>query len=269
MKTLTPDSMKFKKLQRRLRVSKCLTVGTLELLWLATAKSAPDGGIGRFTNEEIAIECDWDGDPDELVTALLECGWLDQHADCRLVVHDWADHAPNHVVNNLKRWGKSFVCPKETSKVDPSETPKDDPKEIPTKPDQTKPNLTRTQPHLTTPVQSVGSSSCSLNFSWTREDVDREIERFRKESKVGPSKVPLPMLAKLVGFGLCTDNGFTSEIAVSFREEQVRVPSRYIDGAIAQYCKKRGLVADDVVASVLQRLDVVKAGNTSSGDATL
>ncbi|MEO2014043.1 MAG: hypothetical protein ABGZ53_06695, partial [Fuerstiella sp.] len=64
MKHSTPDSMKFKTLQRQLGVSRVVTAGTLELLWIATLNNAKRGDIGRFPNEEIAIECDWAGDPD-------------------------------------------------------------------------------------------------------------------------------------------------------------------------------------------------------------
>lgn len=98
MKHSTPDSMKFKKLQRRLGVSRKEVVGVLELLWIATQTNARRGDIGRYTNEEIAIECDWEGDPDHLIESLVESGWLDPCDRHRLVVHDWkgikADYPP-------------------------------------------------------------------------------------------------------------------------------------------------------------------------------
>ena len=37
VKSTAPESMKFRRLQRRLGTSKCQTVGMLELLWIATA----------------------------------------------------------------------------------------------------------------------------------------------------------------------------------------------------------------------------------------
>ncbi|MBN1851106.1 MAG: hypothetical protein JW829_00220, partial [Pirellulales bacterium] len=61
MKQGTLDKLKFQKLQRRLKESTRGTVGLLEMLWLGTATNCPEGDIGRFTNEEIAIICDWDG----------------------------------------------------------------------------------------------------------------------------------------------------------------------------------------------------------------
>ena len=67
MKANTPELMKFKRLQRRLSVSVAQLVGHLELLWISTAKNAPEGDIGRFSNEDIAIACCWESDPDFFV----------------------------------------------------------------------------------------------------------------------------------------------------------------------------------------------------------
>lgn len=108
MKASTPDLMKFKRLQRRLKVSTATLVGHLELLWLSTAKNAPEGDIGRFLNEDIAIACYWDGDPDEFVNSLIECGWLDVDPKWRLLVHDWQEHAPTYVHGFLKRHNRAF-----------------------------------------------------------------------------------------------------------------------------------------------------------------
>lgn len=124
MKANTPELMKFKRLQRRLRVNVAELCGLLELLWISTAKNAPRGDIGKFTNEEIAIGCYWEQDPDEFVDALIECGWLDESEEHRLVVHDWSDHAPSWVVGNLKRHGKTVIgkSTKEAAKCDSEST---------------------------------------------------------------------------------------------------------------------------------------------------
>jgi hypothetical protein len=104
MKAGTTELMKFKRLLRRLRISRPQCVGHLELLWYGTSRNCPAGDIGRFTNEEIAVLVDWEGDPDELVNSLVETGWLDESPTHRLVVHDWADHAPT--------WLKGVVAKK-------------------------------------------------------------------------------------------------------------------------------------------------------------
>lgn len=119
MKPKTSELLKFKRLSRRLGESVRGTVGLLELLWIGTAKNCPEGDIGRFTNEEIAIMCDWDGDPDAMVGALTETGWLDACATHRLVVHDWREHAPDYIKGNLAKHGRQFAiatCPEQQSK---------------------------------------------------------------------------------------------------------------------------------------------------------
>lgn len=152
MKHGTPDTMKFKKLVRRLGVSRALAVGTLELLWIATQKNAKRGDIGRFSNEEIAIECDWSGDPDELVAALLETGWIDRSEEHRLVVHNWAQHAPRYLHAWVKGQKTTFAAGDTTvltteGTVDPTagETTEGG------IPNLTKPNLT--EPNVCAPAQ--------------------------------------------------------------------------------------------------------------------
>ncbi len=109
MKHTTPDSMKFKRLCRRLGVTPVVAAGTLELLWIATARNAPPGDIGRFSNEDIAIQVYWEGNADELVGALVETGWLDSSSQHRLVVHDWHEHAPRYIHAWMKSKGLTFA----------------------------------------------------------------------------------------------------------------------------------------------------------------
>lgn len=105
MKHQTPETMKFKKLARRLGVRDYVAAGVLEMLWIATQKNAPRGDIGRWDNEEIAIAIDWEGNADELVDALVDCGWLDRCDQHRLVVHDWHVHAPRYVHGIVAKCG--------------------------------------------------------------------------------------------------------------------------------------------------------------------
>ena len=111
MKANTTELVKFKKLQRRLGESVRGVIGILELLWKATALQAPRGDIGKFDNEDIAILCDWEGDPDLLVSALVASGWLDESVDYRLLVHDWHEHAPIYVRAGLKAKHQTFLTP--------------------------------------------------------------------------------------------------------------------------------------------------------------
>jgi hypothetical protein len=164
MKAGTTELLKFVKLQRRLGESRRGIIGLLEGLWLSTAKNCPTGDIGRFTNEEIAIMVDWEGDPDLLVDSLIECGWLDVCSDHRLIVHDWSDHCPQYVRGNLKKHGREIIAeptkqpPKEPTKQPPKEPAKQPPKEPakqPTMDGATKPSLAK--PNQAKPIQEDSS----------------------------------------------------------------------------------------------------------------
>jgi hypothetical protein len=161
MKSGTPELMKFKRLQRRLGCTIAQLVGHLELLWIATAKNAPEGDIGRFSNEDIAIACYWEDDPDLFVHALTECGWLDVSDEWRLLVHDWAQHAPTWVGGNLKRHGRDFRRPGTQATEEPTKEPTKEPaiatsSEQPTTlPSQAKPDLAK--PNTLSPTPSEAS----------------------------------------------------------------------------------------------------------------
>lgn len=141
--------MKFKKLSRRLGTPLYATIGLLEALWIATQKNAPRGDIGRFDNEAIAIEIGWEEDPDVLIGHLVDCGWLDENDEHRLVVHDWEEHAPSWVKRKLGRSKEVIVSSKSTLDGTPSsvETTCDEKSEpctgLEATPNLTKPNLTK------------------------------------------------------------------------------------------------------------------------------
>jgi hypothetical protein len=109
MKANTPELMKFKRLQRRLNETRRGIIGLLESMWIEVCRNCPEGDIGRFSNEEIAIMVDWNGDSDFLVNALVECSWLDRCSKNRLVVHDWSDHCPTYVKGGLAKKGKDIA----------------------------------------------------------------------------------------------------------------------------------------------------------------
>jgi hypothetical protein len=71
----------------------------------------------------IAEICDYDGDPDAFVKALLACGFVEKQGD-RYVVHQWADYNNNLVANwdNGRRGGR----PRTKAKTQPETQPTPD-----------------------------------------------------------------------------------------------------------------------------------------------
>lgn len=109
MKLSAPQTLKFMKLKRRLGIPHWQCVGLLESLWLFTQRNAPDGAIGKHSDEDIAAAIEWDGTPSELIKNLTECGWLDECQTNRITVHDWEDHAPSYLKGAMSKNGIDFA----------------------------------------------------------------------------------------------------------------------------------------------------------------
>jgi len=109
MKRGTPNHPKMLALKIALNIPFPFAVGIMESLWHFTAARTPRGNIGKWDNHMIALSVGWEEDVDELISALLKAGWLEEHPEFRLVVHDWSDHAEDSVHkwladNNLLFW---------------------------------------------------------------------------------------------------------------------------------------------------------------------
>ena len=97
MKSGALTSVKLMRLKRALGLTQYQAVGLLECLWHFTAHNTPDGGIGKYTDDDIAAVLEWEGAATELITALVESGWLDRHEDGSIWIHDWLEHCPTWV----------------------------------------------------------------------------------------------------------------------------------------------------------------------------
>lgn len=114
------QSAKFTKLVRRLRGEfqgvpidiETIVVGILERLWHCTMNNAKRGDIGRLDDETIAEHCGWFGNASDLISALVDCGWIDRtNDDYRLVIHDWHEHAPYFIKKHIDRCGGFVTKP--------------------------------------------------------------------------------------------------------------------------------------------------------------
>ncbi|HBE71802.1 MAG TPA: hypothetical protein DDW52_26970 [Planctomycetaceae bacterium] len=109
MKDGTTEKLKFKKLKLRLGLAEWQLVGLLETLWKFTRQNCPQGDIGRFSDEDIAVSIEYSDDATELIAALTDCGWLERDDEFRLVVHDWSEHAPTFIKGCLRRHKREFA----------------------------------------------------------------------------------------------------------------------------------------------------------------
>src|SRR5207253_3273555 len=105
MKRGTPEHGKTLHLADVLGCERAEAVGLLELLWHFTARSAPQGDVGKFSNRQIVTGLYSSRDPDAVIAALQHTGWLDPHPRHRLIVHDWAHHLDQAVHKMLQRRG--------------------------------------------------------------------------------------------------------------------------------------------------------------------
>jgi len=86
----------------RLLGGKYKAAGVLEMIWYHAYE---DGDARLGSAEDIEYSVGWDGEPGELVTALLRCGcngpgFIEEVADFpgQFMVHDLMDHAPSYVL---------------------------------------------------------------------------------------------------------------------------------------------------------------------------
>lgn len=86
---------KTKKLIRR--IGKGGAFALLELIAHARTKCPTTGRLDGYSDEDIALAADFDGDPKAFIDALLECRWIDGTTGER-TIHDWPDHQP-HAAN--------------------------------------------------------------------------------------------------------------------------------------------------------------------------
>ena len=90
---------KFRRLRAMLGLSTAAAYGLLGMIWDSAYESG-DEHLGDGT--DVALACEWDGDVDALVGALMTCGG-DGHAgfieknSIGYVIHDLWDHAPDYV----------------------------------------------------------------------------------------------------------------------------------------------------------------------------
>lgn len=83
-------NIKVRKLRKALGAEGVLS---LQALWLFCAENAPDGKLGKYS-DDIEFIVDWNGEESLFTATLLDLGFLDKEDDGTLSVHDWSGNNP-------------------------------------------------------------------------------------------------------------------------------------------------------------------------------
>lgn len=86
-----PGHRRTRRVKSILQIDTPTAVGHMCLLWLWALDNAENGSIGGMLNQEIADVCEYKGDADAFVEALVEAGYLTR-TDNDLLIHDWSDY---------------------------------------------------------------------------------------------------------------------------------------------------------------------------------
>jgi hypothetical protein len=231
------QSPKFIKLKRRLRGivpegpftdPESVAIAILERLWHATASGPIRGDIGSFDDEVIAEACGWPLEASLLIDLLVECGWLDRHPTHRLLVHDWHQHAPNHVKGNVAKKG-GFLTYRDGDA--PAAEPKGEPKgpapEV--EPQRTSaPNLTKPNPttvgRMSTACDSTDEAATAADSSLTEVPPPDPERAYRFGVAIGPARQRADSITcwKLVALEAILGEAWLANIKSAVRE--VRPP---------------------------------------------
>ena len=88
-------AVSFRGHRKRKRLRLLLGPGSTDYLidlWISTAMNHPSGVLQGMDATDIALESGWEGEPQAFVTALIECGFLEQAENSVYALHDWAYH---------------------------------------------------------------------------------------------------------------------------------------------------------------------------------
>lgn len=240
----TRQSAKFIKLVRKLRPmlgasaivdAESVAVAILERLWHATASSAIRGDIGRFEDEVIAELVGWMGDSSELVAMLVDCGWLDVSTEHRLLVHDWHDHAPNHVKGNVTKLGGFLTGLGPALGPSPWGPALEAQPQGIGPPSLAKPSLTK--PSLTNAASLLAASG--------EEGFFDEVRKLARDLKAAARVLEPDFVWQVCCVGYAFDRGLVGDWVNRFRTGNIAKPKRYLESALKAECEKRGITWED------------------------
>lgn len=176
---------KTKKLARLLGVSLPAAVGYLHYLWWWALDFAQDGTLEKFDGYDLADAMQWDGDPDELVKALISSGYIDSTED-GLVIHDWGEYAGKL----LERRAKDRARKRAASEIaEPAQKFRRNSNGIDEERAEIRKDSFVTVPNSTLPNQTVPNSTLQNSTNTHSEALTLQERRFAEFWKAYPKKV--------------------------------------------------------------------------------
>ena len=241
MKRGTPDHPKVDGLMDSLSIPRYAAVGLLESLWHMTMRYAVAGDIGKFTDEQIARRLGWDGEAQALVAALLANRWLDVGADCRLVVHDWHEHADQTVKRYVASKGLAFASLKLARDSNTSTSTRTSTRTKPVAEPEEKPaRVARSFDDLLADFPALNTSAFREAWElWTQHRVEKKSAlkpttiqaQIKKLAKVGPD-VAIAMIMNSIeqGYtGLFEPNGKPAKTSIPLDNDYSHVTQAFGD----------------------------------------
>jgi hypothetical protein len=287
MKLGTTTHPKFRRLQKQLKLPSYAAAGLLEMLWMLASQYADDGDLTRFTPQEIADYCDYEGDADSLLEALVACKWLDRDADS-LRIHDWFDHRSNYLQDrDRKRAERAGKREDSCDSPDLSRTVQDSPGKSSPSHSQAKPSQALAMPNHAKPSQALampnhakpsqalampnhakpspedsggdaGGGRADLDFLRLGENQYRDVMRqsVAINNCFGKQIDSSELLWQLAWVGFACSEGVIPGCIEKFKKlkgtkDAVKSPQAWLVGCINRELKNAGITFEDAAKSVV------------------
>lgn len=173
---------KTRKMASILGIHRMQVVGHVHALWWWALDYADDGDLAHFTDDDIAIGADWDGDPSEFVAALKECGPGERAGFLTAdgLLNDWHEYAGKLVDRRKKDRER-----KAQSRTSPETVPRtSDGQDRDGRVDGVRTQPNRTQPK--TSLRSVEDPPTEVIGVWTAmEDLFGEVKTKTERARRG------------------------------------------------------------------------------------
>ncbi len=117
------ESVKPKRLARKLGIERHAARGLLAGLWSWALTYAPDGDLSGLEPEEIAEAADWQGDAELLFSALVEVRLVDHDGYDSARIHNWLERSGSYAENARRNKNRQKRKAKRLSRDGPGTVP--------------------------------------------------------------------------------------------------------------------------------------------------